>query len=232
MTKPGRIILTGASGGLGTSVLSQLWEDGWPVSAIIRNPDNVTSFRKRFPEVGLQVLAADLTTEEGVAGIFSGTDAIYGVVHLAGGFTGAGTLAETTSDTFDRMFNLNIRSAFLVLQAAMPLLKPQGGAIVTIGAKPALHPTGENAVYAASKAALINLTLSAAEEGRRDHVRANAIVPAVIRTKSNLAWASSPEEAEKWTPPEDIARVISWLLSDEGASVTGTIIPLYHGLTC
>lgn len=230
MTNTGRIILTGADGGLGIPVLTQLLKDGWPVSAVIRNPDKVTSLRARFPQPELQILAADLTSEEGVRSVFSSISELQGVVHLAGGFTGAGTLADTASDTFDRMFNLNTRSAFLVLRAAMPLLKPSGGAIVTIGAKPALHPSQENAIYAASKAALISLTLSVAEEGRADHVRANVIVPAVIRTQSNLAWASSPEEAEKWTPPEEIAAVISWLLSAQGASVTGTVIPLYHGM--
>ncbi|MGH2644490.1 MAG: SDR family oxidoreductase, partial [Chitinophagaceae bacterium] len=92
----------------------------------------------------------------------------------------------------------------------------------------ALHVIAENAVYAASKAALIHLTLAAAEEGRPFHVRANVIAPAVIRTEANAKWAASTKELEKWTSPEDIAKTISWLISENGESVTGTVIPMYH----
>lgn len=231
MKNSGHIILTGADGGLGVPVLTRLLEDGFQVTAVIHNPDKITALRERFPAAALRVLAADLTTEAGAAGIFEGIETLRGVVHLAGGFQAAKTLADTSLETFDRMIALNTRATFLVIRSAMSLMKRFGsGAIVTVGAKAALHPGQENAVYAASKAAVINLTLTAAEEGRPHHVTANVLVPNVIRTAGNLTWASSPGEAEKWTPPEDIAAVISYLVSDEGAPVTGTVIPLYHGM--
>lgn len=231
MKNSGHIILTGADGGLGVPVLTRLLEDGYQVTAVIHSPDKVSGLRERFPAAALRVLAADLTTEAGAAGIFEGAGALRGVVHLAGGFQAAKTLADTSLETFERMIALNTRATFLVIRSAMSLLKRLGsGAIVTVGARPAVHPGQENAVYAASKAAVINLTLTAAEEGRSRHVTANVLVPNVIRTAGNLAWASSPAEADKWTPPEDIASVISYLMSGEGAPVTGTVIPLYHGM--
>jgi NAD(P)-dependent dehydrogenase (short-subunit alcohol dehydrogenase family) len=231
MKNSGLILLTGADGGLGVPVLARLLEDGFQVTAVIHNPDKISGLRERFPTPALRVLAADLTTEEGAASIFEGIEALRGVVHLAGGFQGTKTLTETSLETFERMIGLNTRATFLVIRSAMSLMKRLGsGAIVTVGARPALHPGQENAVYAASKAAVINLTLTAAEEGRSHHITANVLVPNVIRTAGNLAWASSPAEADKWTPPEDIASVISYLVSDQGAPVTGTVIPLYHGL--
>ena len=231
MANIGSIIVTGADGGLGVSVVNQLLTDGWQVSAVVHHNDKIKPLQERFTGAALSVQAADLTREEAVNGMISAIPSFQGIVHLAGGFIGGATLNDHPTTVFDRMFDLNTRSTFLLLSAVMPRLKKnKGGSIITVGAKPALHPSGENAVYAASKAALINLTLSAAEEGRSDQVRANVIVPAVIRTQSNLQWASSEKEAAKWTPPEDIASVISWLASEKSASVTGTVIPLYHGL--
>lgn len=110
----------------------------------------------------------------------------------------------------------------------MPSLKALGkGSIVTIGAKPALHPVAANAVYTASKSAVIALTMAAAEEGRPFNVRANCIIPAALQTPGNLSWASK-EQFETFTPLQDIADTILFLMSDEGRGITGTTIPMYH----
>lgn len=228
------IVVTGADGALGIPVISRLLQDGWHVFGIMHREEKKEAFSQKFsdmPGSALSVLVADVTSHEDVLSVFAQIKDLDALVHLAGGFTGAPSFADHDPGVFDRMFDLNTRSTFFLIQAALPILqKRNGGAIVTIGAKPAVHPGNANAVYSASKAALINLTLTAAEEGRPTQVRANVIVPAVIRTEANLQWASSEKETEKWTPPEDIARVISWLVSAEGASVTGTVIPMYHGL--
>jgi NAD(P)-dependent dehydrogenase (short-subunit alcohol dehydrogenase family) len=234
MPKEKTIWVTGASGGLGIPVSSRLLEEGWRVFALVHHRKGAATLKRHFPYAygkQLSCVMADLTDPALIEKI--GTKAPFpdAVVHLAGGFQGAATLAEHTPEVFDQMFHLNVRSAFLLLRTLLPGMKEKKrGAIVTIGARPAVHPGEGNAAYAASKAALINLTLSIAEEGRAFGVRANVVVPAVIRTPANAQWASSEKETEKWTPPEDIARVVAWLVSEAGASVTGTVIPMYHGL--
>ncbi len=71
------------------------------------------------------------------------------------------------------------------------------------------------------------LTLSVAEELREFGVRANCILPATIKTLQNIEWAREME-AEKFTPPEQIADVIAFLISESGKGVTGTMIPMYN----
>lgn len=227
-----KVIVTGADGGLGIPVVSRLLADGWNVFAFLHNDMKAEAMRKRFADEAdkqLFFLTGDITDIHDIENAIKVSGTPNSLVHLAGGFKGASTFADHDPNLFDQMFDLNVRSAFLLIRAVLPLMKEQGsGSIVTIGAKPALHIGSENAVYSASKAALINMTLSAAEEGRSFHVRANVIAPAVIRTEANAKWASSTKELEKWTPPEEIAQTISWLISEAASGVTGTIIPMFH----
>lgn len=226
------VLVTGANGGLGIPVVNQLLEEGWKVYAFIRTEKSEEEMRVHFPGKKGQhlfLLPGDVMRMDDIEKAVNTIKIPDALVHLAGGFKGAATYADQALPDFDYLFDLNVRSTFLWFKAILPVMKQhKKGAIVTIGAKPALHAGKENAVYAASKAALINMTLTAAEEGRKANVRANVIVPQVIRTKANKQWASSPEEIEKWTPPEDIAKAISWLISDQGASITGTVIPMFN----
>lgn len=229
-----KVLVTGARGGLGIPVVRRLLENNWKVYALLRTSKGMEEVRALFPGSGgenLFLISGDVTRPEDIEKALNEIKIPDALVHLAGGFKGGASVADYSFTDYDYLFDLNVRSAFLLMKTFLPVMKQnKKGAIVTIGAKPALDPGGENPVYAASKAALINLTLSAAEEGRKADVRANVIVPVIIRTKANEQWASSPKEIEKWTPPEDIAETISWLLSEKGASVTGTVIPMYHKL--
>lgn len=234
MNQSKKVLVTGADGGLGMPVVSRLLKAGWHVYSFIHNEKKTDALRQHFADDAPQlfsVVTGDVTHAADIDRALQVMGTPDALVHLAGGFVGAATMAEHEEGAFDQLFNLNTRSTYLLIRALLPLMKNnKGGAIVTIGAKPALHAGAENAVYAASKAAVITLTLSAAEEGRPYQVRANTLVPAVIRTQSNMKWASSEKETNKWTPPEDMAEVICWLISDEGASVTGSVIPLYNQL--
>ncbi|MGH2645819.1 MAG: SDR family NAD(P)-dependent oxidoreductase, partial [Chitinophagaceae bacterium] len=180
--KAKNVLVTGADGGLGIPVVSKLLQDGWHVYAFLHNDQKAEAMRKKFPgqaDSQLSFLTGDITDIQDIENAVKGIAEMNALVHLAGGFRGAATFADQDPNFFDQMFDLNVRSTFLLLRTVLPLMKENGsGAIVTIGAKPALHVIAENAVYAASKAALIHLTLAAAEEGRPFHVRANVIAPA------------------------------------------------------
>ena len=147
------------------------------------------------------------------------------MVHLVGGIRAGEPIASTSPDDVDAMMQLNFTTTFNVLRAAMPVLIANGGgSIITIGAKAVLHPTARRAAYAAAKAAVVSLTLSAAEEGRVHGVRANCIVPDIIRTSANLTWGA-PDEIATWVSPEEIASVMVDLLQPDCA-ITGTVIPM------
>ncbi len=228
----GQVFLTGGSGGLGLSVVGELLEKDWTIIAYIRSDRSKAVLEGAFPDAmkeQIRTIKGDVTKEQDVVEALHQAGEIDALVHLAGGFKGAKSVTEQSESDYQALFSLNALSAFLLLKNVLPLMKRQErGSIVMIGAKPALYPSGENAVYAASKAALTNLILSAAEEGRSQNVRANLIVPAIIDTPENRKWAGENTKSQHWTPPEDIARTISWLISEEGSAVTGTIVPMFN----
>lgn len=201
------ILVTGATGGLGSAVVSELQARGWQVH-------------------GVSGRDGDLSKPEQARNIVEGRgDTLSGVVHLVGGIVAGKPLEEQMVEDINLMFSLNTFSTFNVLRAAMPILKKNRGSIVTIGAQAVIHPVANRAAYAASKAAVVALTQAIAEEGRPYGVRANVILPSIIRTQANLAWAS-PEESAGWPTPQDIARTIADLI-DPTCAVSGAVIPMF-----
>lgn len=225
--------MTGADGALGKYVTDRLVNDGWEIHAAVHNQKTQDELFVNFHgHINKRVFAyqCDITDASSVEAFFMHSGMADGLVHLAGGFVSNTELGTTSIFDFDKIIKLNTYATFLMLKFSMPILKMQRrGVIVTMGARPGIHPTAHNAVYASSKAAVIALTLAAAEEGRPVNVRANCIVPAVINTHANLQWGSE-EESKKWTPPEDIADLITYLVSSKSTGVTGTVIPMYGKL--
>ncbi|MFN4908129.1 MAG: SDR family NAD(P)-dependent oxidoreductase [Bacteroidota bacterium] len=201
------VLLTGARGQLGRVVSSYLTERGTVVIPADRDVVDLSS--------------AD-DTQRFVA---RAAPYLNGVVHLVGGIRAGAPIESTSPDDVESMMQLNLVTTFNVMRAAIPhLVKNGGGSIVTIGAKAVLQPEANRAAYAAVKAAVVSLTLSAAEEGRASGVRANCIVPDVIRTAANLEWGS-PDQASTWVEPDEIASVIHGLM-EPSCAITGTVIPM------
>ncbi|HBB26161.1 MAG TPA: hypothetical protein DCZ59_07835 [Bacteroidetes bacterium] len=201
------VLLTGAGGQLGRVVSSYLTERGAVVIAADRDLVDLTN--------------ADDTRRF----VAQSASSLNGVVHLVGGIRAGAPIESTSPDDVDSMVQLNLVTTFNVMRATIPhLVSSGGGSIVTIGAKAVLQAEANRAAYAAAKAAVVSLTLSAAEEGRTSGVRANCIVPDVIRTTANLEWGS-PEQASTWVEPDEIASVIYGLL-EPSCAITGTVIPM------
>jgi NAD(P)-dependent dehydrogenase (short-subunit alcohol dehydrogenase family) len=222
-------IVTGGTGGLGTAVVARLLDDGWRVVV----PWIVESELERVPERdGLVLVQADLSDADAVASVVAlgaGSDAapLRGVVNLVGGFAMGARVHETPIEEFEKQFRLNLRPAYLMVQAAVPhLLSGGGGSIVCVGTRAALQPFPGAAGYISSKAAVIAFAQAVAVEYKHDGIRCNAILPSVIDTPGNRA--SMPKaDFEKWVKPAQIAGVIAWLLSDASSPTSGAAIPVY-----
>lgn len=225
----GKILITGAAGGLGTGVSRQLLSEGYELIAPMLNWESKDNFETEFSEYKEKctLFIADLSDFASLNAVKSELIKATSLVHLAGGFVSADNFANHDNLALDKMWNMNVRSTFHLLQLLMPVFKQnKGGSIIAIGAKAALHPDGHNAAYAASKAALVNLIMTAAVEGKQDQVRANVILPGIIRTPANESWGTD-DQISKWTKVEDIANTISYLLSDKASAVNGACIPMY-----
>jgi NAD(P)-dependent dehydrogenase (short-subunit alcohol dehydrogenase family) len=228
-------IVTGGTGGLGAAVVAHLLDQGWRVVV----PWIAESELERVQErSGLELIQADLFDPDSVRQIVDAAardaDAqLRGLVNLVGGFAAGGRIHETPIEDFERQFKLNLRATYLMTQAVVSRVladaSGQGEAdasIVCVGTRAVRRPFSGAAGYISSKAAVLSFVEAVAVEYRDDGIRCNAILPSVIDTPGNRA--SMPKaDFSRWVKPEEIARVISHLLSEDSAPVSGAAIPVY-----
>jgi NAD(P)-dependent dehydrogenase (short-subunit alcohol dehydrogenase family) len=220
-------LITGGAGGLGRACVDAFLDDGWHVAVPThRSADGLREPAARHGD-RLTWFDADLTTEDGAARTVARTmewgGRLDAVVHTVGAYAGSGPLHEAPVEEWDRMMDVNLRSAYLVARAALPRL--EGGSLVFVSSRAALRGRKGHAAYAVSKAALLTLVEAIAEE-QKGRARANAVLPGTIDTPANRA--SMPDAKHgTWTPPEEIARVILFLASPASAPVSGAAVPVY-----
>jgi NAD(P)-dependent dehydrogenase (short-subunit alcohol dehydrogenase family) len=154
-------------------------------------------------------------------------DQLGAVVNLVGGYSAPGKVHESSIEDFEAMLRLNLRPAFLLARAAIPrLVNAGGGAFVCVSARPALRPFGGAAGYVTAKAGVLAFIQALDAEYRADSVRCNAILPSVIDTQANRR-AQPDADHSKWVPPQQIAKVIRFLVSDDSLPTSGAGIPVY-----
>lgn len=223
-------LITGGAGALGRACVDAFLSDGWQVAVPTHRAGGDDALRAAAARHGdcLTWFDADLTTEDGAARSVARTlewgGRLDAVVHTVGGYAGGAPLHESPVEQWDRMMDVNLRSAFLVARAALPRIR-EDGSLVFVSARAALRGRRGRAAYAVSKAALLALVEAVAEE-QKGRVRANAVLPSTIDTPANRA-AMPDADHGSWTPPEEIARVILFLASPASAPVSGGAIPVY-----
>jgi NAD(P)-dependent dehydrogenase (short-subunit alcohol dehydrogenase family) len=157
-----------------------------------------------------------------VAGHFGRLD---GLVNVAGGFAWE-KIEGGHADTWQRMFEINVRTALLASQAALPHLLACGSArIVNVGSAAAEHAGLGMGAYAASKSGVARLTEAMAEEFKERGITVNAVLPSILDTPANRADMPKADPS-RWVSPQALARVVLFLLSDDAAPITGALIPV------
>jgi NAD(P)-dependent dehydrogenase (short-subunit alcohol dehydrogenase family) len=224
MTDP-TVLVTGGTGGLGAAVTRAFLDDGWRVVVpwiAERELERVERHDR------LELVQADLFDPEAVAGVVAAAGpSLRAAVNLVGGFAIHDRVHETPIDTFEEQLRLNLRPTYLVSAAVIPvLLEAGGGAIVCVSSRAARQPFPGAAGYVVSKAAVLALVAALDAEYRKDRVRVNAVLPSVIDTPFNRR--SMPDaDFDTWVAPEEIARVIRFLCSDEASATSGAHVPVY-----
>ncbi|HEV2401914.1 MAG TPA: SDR family NAD(P)-dependent oxidoreductase [Candidatus Sulfotelmatobacter sp.] len=219
-------LVTGANGGLGVSVTNALLDAGFLVTGLapkIQPHD--------FDHPHFTALPAKLNSLEEAKKAVETVIAHFGridlLAHLVGGFAGGQTIADTDDATFQRMFDMNLNSAFHILRAVLPSMRnAHAGRIVAIGSRAAEDPGAMVGAYSASKAALVSLIQTVAIENKNVGITANVILPGTIDTRANRA-AMPRADTSTWVKPESIASLIVWLAGDAAKDVTGAVIPVY-----
>jgi len=229
------VLVTGATGGLGKAVVKRFIGSGAVVAAVYRDD---AGFRRLLDFVGeaegsLSGFKADVTSEPEVRTMVDGVLARYGrvdaLLNLVGAFRGGPDIAGTAEDDWDFLMRTNLKSAFLCSRAVLPaMMKAGSGRIINVAARPAVEKKGraKAGAYAVSKAGVVLLTETIAEEFRRSGITAHCIAPGTIDTPENRA-AIPDADFSKWTDAADIAEVLLFLVSDASAVTSGAVIPVY-----
>ena len=215
------VLVTGANGGLGSTVCRAYLDAGATVIGAAR------SWKEPAPYT---TISADLSTREGCEDMVRQAlkqGPLDALVHLVGGFAAGSPVATTSDDVWDRMMNVNVRTAFCAIRAALaPMQTAQRGRIVAVGARAAVEASPNMAAYAVSKAALVALVKNVAAEGKSFGINANVVLPSVIDTPLNRT-AMPGADFTSWVKPESIAATLLWLTSDAAADTSGAVIPIY-----
>jgi NAD(P)-dependent dehydrogenase (short-subunit alcohol dehydrogenase family) len=217
------VLVAGGTGALGTAVVRELVGSGRSVVATW----TVREERERLAELPVELVEADLLDAGAAERAVAAVEELDAVADLVGGFRGGPRVHETNPEDFEGIVRLNLKPAFTLARASMPrMMERGGGAFVAVSARPALRPFAGAAGYITGKAAVLAFVQALDAEYRNHGIRCNAILPSVIDTPENRE--SQPDaDWSRWVSPEEIAKVVRFLVSDESRPTSGAGIPVY-----
>jgi NAD(P)-dependent dehydrogenase (short-subunit alcohol dehydrogenase family) len=219
------LVVTGADGALGQAVAATLGAYGAKLALISHAASG--NFKPvpgawQYGGIDLAIEAAARSTMEQV---IRDAGRVDGLINVAGGFRFE-NIREGTIDSWDAMYKLNLRTAVVSCQAALPyLLRSASGRIVNVGAMGAQKASAGMGPYAASKAGVAQLTEALADELKDRGITVNAILPSTLDTPKNRAEMPQAD-FKRWVTLREAAEVIAFLVSDEASAVTGALIPV------
>ena len=231
------ILVTGASRGLGASFCHIVATAGAQVLALGRQEAALTHLITSLPGAGHDIVIADVTDPVAVSSGLA--DKSYnGVINNAGIATTAPLHNSAVNDA-RHVINTNLLGNLWVLQATVPaLVAAGGGVIVNIASVLGHRPLPQTGIYAASKAAVIQMTRSAALELARDNIRVNALAPGYIMTDMNREFLQSEEGARltkkvpmrRFANIEELTAALIFLLDPQNSYMTGETLTIDGGM--
>lgn len=224
-----RALITGSSRGIGAAEARELSRRGWDVTINWHKSEEAAAALAK--ELGCAAYRADVSDPAAVDSMFKsvgGTDLLVCNAGIAWG----GLLTDMTSEEWRRIFAVNVEGAFNCCRAAIPrMVHLKRGCIVMTSSILGINGASCEAAYAATKGAIISLTKSLARELGPSGIRVNAVAPGAIDTDM-LACFSEEDRREmaensaacRLGKPEDVARAVAFLASDDADFITGQII--------
>lgn len=241
------LFITGATSGIGRATALRFAQAGANVAAVGRDETELNSLEQalRGFSVRYVMVRGDISQDEAVdAALAKALDVLGGLDILvnAAGHISNGTIETTTTEAWDAMLNINLRSVFLLMQKALPTLTERRGNIVNVSSVTGLRAFPGVLAYCVSKAGLDQLTRCAALELAARGVRVNAVNPGVVITEihkrggmSDDQYANFLEHSKGTHPlgrvgkPEEIAELIAFLASERASWITGATYSIDGG---
>jgi meso-butanediol dehydrogenase/(S,S)-butanediol dehydrogenase/diacetyl reductase len=244
----GRVaVVTGAGSGLGGAVARQVASEGAPVAVFDIASDAGEKTAAEIAEKGGQARAytVDVSDPDSVKNAMDAVAKELGRPELVVNCAGIGKFAHTHELPYAewrRIMGVNLDGTFLVCQAALPHLLDGGGSIVNIASNAGVKAQPYSAAYATSKAGVVHLTRCIADEYMKRGIRANCVAPGGMETPLQNSFMEFPEGVD-WksmrkimsslgnSTPEEIANVVTFVLSDACRYMTGSVLSIDGGIT-
>lgn len=237
-------LVTGASGGIGQATAVELAKEGADIAAnYFQSKEKAGETHRRVEATGRRCITvkADLTKADEAENMVETVIKEFGkidiLVNNSGGIIQRSPIAQMTEELWDQMLDLNLKSMFLCSRAVLPhMLKRESGNIINISSTAARDGAGPGAVpYAVAKAGVDGFTKGLAKEGMTKGIRVNAIAPGDIKTPFHkdpklLAKFEAGIPMGRLGRPEEIARVVVFLASEDSSYITGRIIDVSGGV--
>ncbi len=223
------LIIFGSNGALGNGVVKAFLKKDY---------DKIYLFDFKHDKISQanvkQIIISDLSVEENVLKAFkeiiASKNTSFFLFSTIGGFTGGKKIWETDSAEFDKMMNMNVKTGFFLAKHFSELVRnSHSGSICLTAAFTGLVPEAGKAVYGTSKAALIHLINTIAEEGKEIKLTANAIAPFIIDTPANREWMKKADYST-WMKPEEIGEFVHSVFVNYNY-LTGNIFKLTNRFT-
>lgn len=239
-------IVTGGNSGIGASIVLELAKQGANIVIdYVVNPAATEALEKQVSALGDQVLGvdADVSKIPELQKLVDATIAKFGKLDILVNNAGVETrtsVLNTTEAQYDKVMNINLKSAFFATQiAAKQMIKQKNGRIINISSVHEDWPMPDNTAYCLSKGGMRMLTRTAALELAKYHILVTAVGPGAVATPINTATMKDPALMEKldsaiplgrMAKPEEIARVVAFLCGDGASYITATTVFVDGGL--
>lgn len=232
MTTPRTVLVTGGNRGIGRAIAEQFISEGHRVAVTVRSGEG--------PAGSLSV-KADVTDGSSLDAAFAEVEEKLGPIEVLvanAGITRDTLLMRMTDDEFEEVINTNLNGVFRVLKRATKgMIKARFGRVILIGSVVGLLGSAGQVNYSAAKSALVGMARSVTRELGGRGITANVVAPGFIDTDMTAELPEAQQEdykrripAGRFAAPSEVAKVVTWIASDDASYISGAVIPVDGGL--